>query len=174
MKYKILWSFLILPYLASAQTPATSEIGFGYVASGLRTPDNRFQIGHLSLERRPSWAKQKLGLGFQSIWVSDKSMNQTEFSLGPQFIYHIAGDRKLDPFVSISPMWSRSESGSELNTQWHLKYSYGLRYEIKNHWKLSFEMANYRHAAGLFPSPNQERRGGILPTLGLRYVFRKP
>lgn len=170
--YKLLLCSLLPSLQIQAQVKNTMELGLGYFGSNLRQVDKRFQLSQVSLEIRPGWADQKLGIGLQSLWVSANAENQTEWAVGPQVSYHPAGNKKLDPFVSLSPMWSRAQTSLEEASHWHLKYSYGIRWEVRPHWKLSFEMANFRHASGLFPSPRSERKGGVLPAVGFRYVFR--
>lgn len=172
MKVSPFLILLFFPVIVWGQNSFPIELGLGYFGSNLSQEDKRFQLVHASIENRPTWADQKLGIGFQGIWVFARAEDETEWALGPQFIYHPAGNSKLDPFVSISPMWSRAESSMEIASHWHLKYSYGIRWEVRSHWKLSFEMANFRHASGLFPSPKSDRKGGVLPAVGLRYVFR--
>lgn len=168
----VLLIVVLFPLVGWSQSSSRVETGLGYFGSNLRQVDKRFQLSQVSLEIRPDWANQKLGIGLQSLWVSANAENQTEWAVGPQVSYHPAGNKKLDPFVSLSPMWSRAQTSLEEASHWHLKYSYGIRWEVRPHWKLSFEMANFRHASGLFPSPRSERKGGVLPAVGFRYVFR--
>ncbi|MFC3811718.1 hypothetical protein [Lacihabitans lacunae] len=146
-----------------------NEIGIGVFGSSLKMPDKKFYIIDLHAEHRISLLKNKLGLGFRYTSVKNKNDANSEFAIGPILNYHLVSSGKFDPYLGISPVYSkRTNQGNPVGENFQLKYQYGARYFITNHIGFTFEISNYKFDGGLLPTDKQKRISGIFPTLGIQ------
>jgi hypothetical protein len=148
------------------------EIGVGAFGSSLRISDKKFYILSFRGEYRTKFIKNKLGIGLTYNLAENKNDGNSEFAFGTIINYHFAREGKLDPYVGISPVYSkRTNSGSTTGENFHLKYQYGLKYFVFENFGFSLEISNYKFDGGLIASDKTKRKSGIFPTIGVNARF---